>query len=397
VAVLTAGVLACAGVALAQGMAPLPGWVRSAIPKRDQLAVHAAPDPRSRRRGALLRSARVPVLARLPGAGDCPAFVQIGAEAYACERDVDASSEPPAAAPAIASGSDLPYEYLQVVREGTRGYAAPADFFTDDYTTAFGAGFSLAVATRVRHQNVPFVRTRAGHYVRERDLRSVRPSDFAGVQLAAGALSRLGWVMQPGAPLFDEHTGELVRRAGRLERVAIDRERGDRLVLEGGLVIDAAAVRRPVLQAPPPEIARAERWLDVDLDRQLLVAYEGALPRFATLISSGKERAGTRTPRGAFRIWVKLQSSDMRDHEAYELERSYALEQVPWVQYFQQGYGLHAAFWHDRFGEPYSRGCINLSPRDARTLFEFTQPALPPGWFAVRPAPSEPGTLVVVR
>jgi lipoprotein-anchoring transpeptidase ErfK/SrfK len=87
----------------------------------------------------------------------------------------------------------------------------------------------------------------------------------------------------------------------------------------------------------------------------------------------------------------------MRDHEAYELERSYAIEQVPWVQYFSQGYGLHAAFWHERFGEPHSRGCINLSPRDARFLFAFTSPALPPGWFAIRPAPSDPSTLVVVR
>jgi hypothetical protein len=38
-----------------------------------------------------------------------------------------------------------------------------------------------------------------------------------------------------------------------------------------------------------------------------------------------------------------------------------------------------------------------LSPHDARWLFDFTQPALPPEWFAVRPAQPDTGTKVVVR
>ena len=392
----SAFVLLCAGAAFAQGV-PLPAWVRSAEPKRDQLAVLAAPDLRAKRRGTLLRSARLPIAARVPGAGDCEAFVQVGAEAFVCERDVELSSKPPGAAPRASADSDLPYEYLQVVHDGTRGYVTPSDYFSDEYATAFGAGFSLAVATRVRYHEVPFVRTRGGHYVLENALRPVRPSGFAGVQLDPGGLSRIGWVMRDGVVIADEHTGERVRAAARLERVQIGETRGGGLLLEGGGVIEAAAVRRPRLQPPPPELKPLERWIDIDLERQLLVAYEGAVPLYTTLISSGKERAGTRTPRGSFRIWAKLQSSDMRDHEAFELERSYALEQVPWVQYFEQGYGLHAAFWHDRFGEPYSRGCINLSPRDARYLFEFTQPALPAGWFAVRPSGADPATLVVVR
>ena len=83
--------------------------------------------------------------------------------------------------------------------------------------------------------------------------------------------------------------------------------------------------------------------------------------------------------------------------ERRDVDHNYSIEQVPWVQYFEGAYGLHAAFWHDRYGEKRSRGCVNLSARDARWLFGFTQPALPAGWYAILPTEKQPGTLVVVR
>ena len=87
----------------------------------------------------------------------------------------------------------------------------------------------------------------------------------------------------------------------------------------------------------------------------------------------------------------------MDDLERDDVERNYAIERVPWVQYFKGDAGLHAAFWHDAFGSRRSHGCINLSPRDARFLFEFTEPYLPDGWQAVFPIDGAPGTLVRVR
>ncbi len=47
------------------------------------------------------------------------------------------------------------------------------------------------------------------------------------------------------------------------------------------------------------------------------------------------------------------------------------------MQYFEDGYALHGAYWHDRFGVPKSHGCINLAPEDARRLFFFTEPEVP--------------------
>ena len=63
-----------------------------------------------------------------------------------------------------------------------------------------------------------------------------------------------------------------------------------------------------------------------------------------------------------------------------ELGDEFDLRDVPYVQYFTEGYALHAAYWHDSFGRPRSHGCINLSPLDARWLFHWTDPPLPEGW-----------------
>ena len=94
---------------------------------------------------------------------------------------------------------------------------------------------------------------------------------------------------------------------------------------------------------------------------------------------------------------MKLAYSDMDNLERDDVSENYALERVPWVQYFEGANGLHAAFWHDDFGRRKSHGCVNLSPRDARTLFDFTEPALPTGWTAIFPQPDTPATIVRVR
>jgi len=39
----------------------------------------------------------------------------------------------------------------------------------------------------------------------------------------------------------------------------------------------------------PEQVMPWERWIDVDLELQTLVAYEGDVPVYATLISSGKK------------------------------------------------------------------------------------------------------------
>jgi lipoprotein-anchoring transpeptidase ErfK/SrfK len=137
----------------------------------------------------------------------------------------------------------------------------------------------------------------------------------------------------------------------------------------------------------------------VDLERQVVTAYRGETPVFATLASTGRGAAGSEqaTPPGTFRVWVKLRSSDMDNLENLEAQTNYAIQAVPWVLYFHRGYGLHGAFWHRAFGRVQSHGCVNLTPSDAERLFEWASPRLPEGWSAAFPTDYEPGTIVRVR
>ena len=80
------------------------------------------------------------------------------------------------------------------------------------------------------------------------------------------------------------------------------------------------------------------------------------------LVSTGLP--ATPTPVGQFRIWIKLRTDDMSGP-------GYYIEDVPYVMYFYQGYGLHDVTWHGNFGHPMSHGCANLPTEEAEWLFGF--------------------------
>ncbi|MCA9591819.1 MAG: L,D-transpeptidase family protein [Myxococcales bacterium] len=147
-----------------------------------------------------------------------------------------------------------------------------------------------------------------------------------------------------------------------------------------------------VVQSEPPkgfELAPGEKWIDVSIFRGTLVAYEGRQAVFATLISPGMngykringEPGKYTTPTGTFRMeWKHLSTTMSPDPK----RMSYYLSEVPYTQFFHMPFALHAAYWHDRFGEPKSGGCVNLSVKDAQWLFGWTDPKLPDGWHSVR-------------
>jgi lipoprotein-anchoring transpeptidase ErfK/SrfK len=187
-------------------------------------------------------------------------------------------------------------------------------------------------------------------------------------------------------------------------RIMAKRRQGARtfLRIDQSRWIDAADVRQPTRTAPPEGIdqAHGERWIDVHLESQTLVAYEGAKPVFASMVSTGKGKTKghpSETPKGQHRIWVKLLTSIMDNLEDDAASRYYRIEDVPYVQFFSKGVGLHAAFWHRSFGRVRSHGCVNLSPPDARRLFWWTRPHLPSGWTASLPTAFDKGTMVQVR
>ena len=146
--------------------------------------------------------------------------------------------------------------------------------------------------------------------------------------------------------------------------------------------------------APPALLQPDERWIDVDLDAQILVAFEGTVPVYATLISSGAKETPTKT--GIYRIWVKESEADMTGLNG---EDPYSVATVPWTEFFspEDKYALHTAYWHDSFGHQRSHGCVNLAPRDARWLYFWSDPQVPPGWTMAAGNVDAPGSIVRVR
>ncbi|CAN5891245.1 hypothetical protein BH11MYX3_BH11MYX3_37650 [soil metagenome] len=147
--------------------------------------------------------------------------------------------------------------------------------------------------------------------------------------------------------------------------------------------------------APAPALLqKGERWIDVDLDNQILVAFEGDVPVYATMVSTGGKDTPTET--GIYRMWVKESEADMKGLNG---EDPYSVATVPWTQFFSpdKGLALHTAYWHDQFGVKRSHGCVNMAPRDARWLYFWSDPQVPPGWTMAAGVVEAPGSIVRVR
>jgi hypothetical protein len=236
----------------------------------------------------------------------------------------------------------------------------------------------------------------------------VAPSRFHGLPLDEPATLPVVFVRSRSAGLYAGEpsmgTGlRMVRRLEFREAFPVTGKRvqsGRNAYLEtrsGEWIADGSLVRVDPLPEPPPSWATpGRRWIDVSIDRQTLVAYEGTRPVFVTLVSTGKDGTGDpetthSTVQGQFLIHTKHVTVTM---DGDEVGDEFDLRDVPYVQYFKEGFALHAAYWHDAFGTPLSHGCVNLSPLDARWLFAWTEPSVPASWHG---AMSLRGTLVSIH
>jgi lipoprotein-anchoring transpeptidase ErfK/SrfK len=139
--------------------------------------------------------------------------------------------------------------------------------------------------------------------------------------------------------------------------------------------------------------AGEEKWIDVSLEEQRLRAWEGNRLIMEFPISSG---LWSPTPKGSFNIWYKTRNQRM-EGGSKELGTYYNLPNVPHNMFFNSGYAIHGAYWHNNFGHPMSHGCVNSPLASVAQLFAWAGPVVPEGQNAVRATPENPGTRVVVR
>ncbi len=164
-----------------------------------------------------------------------------------------------------------------------------------------------------------------------------------------------------------------------------------------------AEALRPI---PPEEISPLaaeveEKRIVVDNTRQTLSCYEGNTEVYFCTVSTGVnfgpqgellERSST--PLGPHPIWRKLVSVHMSGGTT---GGGWDLPGIGWPTFFVgSGVAVHSTYWHNNFGVPMSRGCVNARPDDAKWVSRWTQPVVPydPGDITVDM--SSPGTWVEV-
>jgi lipoprotein-anchoring transpeptidase ErfK/SrfK len=346
--------------------------------------------------------------------------------AWVCSDSAEVSRDAAglaASTPAVREDG-LPWRYAFVGRDGAAAFLNLPSLPTAESVASpdetLDPGFAVAVVEERSLRGARWARTHHGRWIAMGELVDFPVSRFQGAELKEGAPLDAAWVVSDVAAVYPgpSSAGRPAGRLARFERVAWREERAGS---HGGSVMvrvsdDGVAPQRWVRArdlaraavSAPPEAAgganAAERWIDIDLAQQTLVAYEGLRPVFATLVSTGRGGGSsepTATPEGVHRISAKLVANDM---ENLVLESDddasgdpFALDDVPYVQAIDRGVAIFGAFWHRDFGRPRGRGNVGVAPKDAAWLFAFTAPHLPAGWSAVYPTSLDPGTVVRVR
>lgn len=124
-----------------------------------------------------------------------------------------------------------------------------------------------------------------------------------------------------------------------------------------------------------PEVPPEEKLIDIKLDEQRLIAFEGAKPVLETLVSTGIPRYPTQ--KGRHRIFAVRLARRMAGVDIKEGKK------IPWdltgvvcVMYFWGGQAMHGTYWHENFGNPMSHGCVNLPREEALWLFRWINPQM---------------------
>ena len=123
----------------------------------------------------------------------------------------------------------------------------------------------------------------------------------------------------------------------------------------------------PTTRGGGPLDPNAERWIEISIGQQYLIAWQGDVAVYETYVSTGRETF--ETPTGTFFVSSKIESEDMAGVIGGE---SYNVPDVPWTMYFtDRGHALHGTYWHSNFGTPMSHGCVNIPLDLAKAIYEW--------------------------
>lgn len=117
------------------------------------------------------------------------------------------------------------------------------------------------------------------------------------------------------------------------------------------------------------------KFIEVDLKRQQLFAWENGRLAYTFLISSGIKRFPS--PTGDFAVIKKIPKMNYVWNYGPNSPYNYNLPNVPWNLNFKPRFYIHDAYWHNNFGIPMSHGCINVNLPNSKWIYDWADAGTP--------------------
>jgi lipoprotein-anchoring transpeptidase ErfK/SrfK len=255
------------------------------------------------------------------------------------------------------------YSLIQIDRSDVATYDSPGG----QQTGTVNPGYSFVIP---KSQVDGWAEIEPGKWVSKSNLSGTRASAFSGV-FYSGPPHPMGWVLQgtkpskyPGGPAL-KSTPTVPQYTLVYLFATVKVGDWEWYLIGPGQWVNQRGIGRIEPIAPPAGVGG--RWIGIDLYEQVMIAYEGGAPVFATLVASGLRQWPTQE--GLFKVWAKMKTDAMNG--SMGKPDQYSIPVVPYVMYFNNSIALHGAFWHNGFGYRHSHGCVNLSISDAKWLFDW--------------------------
>ena len=245
-----------------------------------------------------------------------------------------------------------------------------------DTLTSIAARYQTTTSALIRANNLP-----SANFIYAGQ-RLTLPSSNASAPNASNKTSFV-YTVRPGDNLYDIAArygvgADAIARANRLYNLNTIYT-GQRLLIPGqtgGQPPAPPSGGSPAIPAPPSVIRPPTdgRWIDINIKRQTITAYEGSSAVKSVLVSTGI--AIFPTPAGRFAVYKKY-TSQLMTGGSRASGTYYFLPNVPYVMYFFKAYAIHGTYWHHNFGHPMSHGCVNLTIADSKWFFDWASNGTP--------------------
>ncbi len=263
----------------------------------------------------------------------------------------------------------LKYQYAEVINDHAKVFASFNDAVANDANYGRLPNYPAYVAyttSRMGENGSTYYLINYGWMLAE-DLRPLTPSTFSGLIITREIPFRFGWVLKDTDSVhMNSDAFRAYKRFDVVVEVPATIQKNGFIAIGNDEWLPQEAVALVDPKVPVEAGPNTCRFIYGNLSTETLSVYQDCKLVFATLIASGKN---SWTFTGRFAIlnkwdYLTINSPDWSASDYY-------MEGIPYFMSYAGDFGFHGNYWNDDFGSAESHGCINLSPADAKWLYDW--------------------------